>query len=170
MRPVENEIVICVCLFVLTTLWLVFISPTVHFNFLEWLTIRTGVTGNHIPLFKAFMEQFVYWSWISNSMYHGAMGALQGQSLDQIYHRIADNLWETQKAQWIFWIPVQLINFKFVPVRHQLNVVLVVSILWTALLSAWYPPEKKDNDPETTTTTTSDESPSATTQMTKGTN
>jgi hypothetical protein len=29
----------------------------VHFNFLEWLTIRTGVKGLGIPLFKAFMEQ-----------------------------------------------------------------------------------------------------------------
>lgn len=147
--------------------WLLSLS-LVHFNFLEWLTIRTGVTGNNIPLFKAFMEQFVYWSWISNSMYHGAMGALQGQSTDQIYHRIADNLWETQKAQWIFWIPVQLINFKFVPVRHQLNVVLVVSILWTALLSAWYPPEKQQEESATNTSTV--ESASATTATMKRTN
>ena len=39
-----------------------------------------------------------------------------------------------------FWIPVQLINFNFVPVRHQLNVVLLTSVVWTALLSMWYPP------------------------------
>jgi major membrane immunogen (membrane-anchored lipoprotein) len=32
-------------------------------------------------------------------MYHGAMGAMQGMSLQQIYDRIADVLWETQKAQ-----------------------------------------------------------------------
>jgi hypothetical protein len=37
-------------------------------------------------------------------------------------------------------IPVQLLNFRYVPVRHQLNVVLVTSVVWTALLSAWYPP------------------------------
>jgi protein Mpv17 len=44
---------------------------------------------------------------------------------------------------------VQLLNFRFVPVRHQLNVVLVTSIVWTALLSAWYPPveeEKKETE------------------------
>ena len=85
-----------------------------HFNFLEWLTHRAGVTGLGVPVFKAFMEQFVYWSWISNSAYHGAMGAMQGQDLSQIYQRIADVLWETQKAQWIFWIPIQLLNFQFV--------------------------------------------------------
>lgn len=123
-------------------------APTshLHFNFLEWLTVRTGVSGLAIPVFKTIMEQFVYWSWISNSMYHGAMGAMQGMTLTQIYDRIADVLMDTQKAQWVFWIPVQLLNFKFVPVRHQLNVVLLTSIVWTALLSMWYPPVERKPD------------------------
>lgn len=115
-----------------------------HFNFLEWMTVRGGFTGLGIPVFKTVMEQFVYWSWISNSLYHGAMGAMQGKTFDQIYNRIADVLWDTQKAQWVFWIPVQLLNFNFVPVRHQLNVVLLTSVVWTALLSAWYPPEEEE--------------------------
>ena len=115
-------------------------APTshVHFNFLEWMTVKSGLTGLSIPVFKTIMEQFVYWSWISNTMYHAFMGAMQGQNLDQIYQRVADVLWETQKAQWVFWIPIQLLNFRFVPVRHQLNIVLLTSIVWTALLSAWY--------------------------------
>jgi protein Mpv17 len=78
-------------------------------------------------------------------MYHGAMGAMQGMTPTAIYDRIADVLWETQKAQWVFWMPVQLLNFRFVPVRHQLNVVLVTSIVWTALLSMWYPPVVEDD-------------------------
>jgi hypothetical protein len=73
-------------------------------------------------------------------MYHGTMGAMQGQGPTEIYNRIADVLWDTQKAQWVFWIPIQLLNFRFTPIRHQLNVVLLTSIVWTALLSAWYPP------------------------------
>jgi protein Mpv17 len=77
-------------------------------------------------------------------MYHGAMGAMQGMGAQDIYDRIGDVLWETQKAQWVFWIPIQLINFQFTPVRHQLNVVLLTSIVWTALLSAWYPPAKEE--------------------------
>lgn len=50
------------------------------------------------------------------------------------------------QAQWVFWIPVQLLNFRYVPVRHQLNVVLGTSIVWTALLSMWYPPMKNEDD------------------------
>lgn len=116
----------------------------IHYNFLESLTVKAGISGLQIPVFKAFMEQFVYWSWFSNSLYHGAMGAMQGQTTSQIYDRIADVLWETQKAQWVFWIPIQLLNFRFVPVRHQLNVVLLTSVVWTALLSAWYPPSEEE--------------------------
>ena len=48
---------------------------------------------------------------------------------------------DTLKAQWAFWIPAQLINFKYVPVRHQLNFVLVVSLAWTTFLSLAFPPE-----------------------------
>ena len=76
-------------------------------------------------------------------MYLGAMGAMQGHSPEKIYNKIHDSMWGLMKAQWTFWIPVQLLNFQFVPVRHQLNVVLVTSIVWTALLSFWYPPEPK---------------------------
>lgn len=117
-------------------------APTshLHYNFLEWMTVRAGLSGLGIPVFKTIMEQFVYWSWISNSMYHAAMGAMQGMTPDQIYDRIADVLMDTQKAQWAFWIPIQLLNFNFIPVRHQLNVVLLTSVVWTALLSMWYPP------------------------------
>lgn len=41
------------------TFGFVFHAPTshVHFNFLEWMTVRAGVTGLKIPVFKAFMEQ-----------------------------------------------------------------------------------------------------------------
>lgn len=115
-----------------------------HFNFLEWMTVKSGLRGLHIPVFKTIMEQFVYWSWFSNSLYHGAMGAMQGMNFQQMYDRVSDVLWDTQVAQWSFWIPIQLLNFQFVPVRHQLNVVLLTSVVWTALLSAWYPPEVEE--------------------------
>lgn len=114
-----------------------------HYNFLEWLVVTKMATSTAaVPFVKAFIEQFVYWSYLSNAYYHGVLGALQGFSAVQIYDRIADTLWDTLKAQWAFWIPAQLINFKLVPVRHQLNFVLVVSLFWTTFLSIAFPPEK----------------------------
>ena len=81
------------------------------------------------------------------------MGAMQGHSPEKIYNKIYDSMWGLMQAQWAFWIPVQLLNFQFVPVRHQLNVVLVTSIVWTALLSFWYPPEAKSEEEDSTTVT-----------------
>jgi len=114
----------------------------VHYNFLESLTVRVNALkwGAYGPtVFKTIMEQFVYWSWFSNALYHAAMGAMQGYTLEMVSTRLNDVLWDTMKAQWAFWIPVQLINFKFTPVRHQLNVVLVTSVVWTAFLSFAFP-------------------------------
>ena len=114
-----------------------------HYNFLESLTVRMGITASRAPFFKAFVEQFVYWSYLSNGYYHAVLGALQGMGPSAIYQRVSDTLWDTLKAQWVFWIPVQLLNFKYVPVRHQLNFVLVVSLAWTSFLSIAFPPDLK---------------------------
>jgi Mpv17 / PMP22 family len=83
---------------------------------------------------------------------------MQGMNTSEVIQRIDDVLWDTQKAQWAFWIPIQLLNFQFIPVRHQLNVVLLTSIVWTALLSAWYPPVDEDDDVKPTDSTTVDNS------------
>lgn len=58
-----------------------------------------------VRLFIPQHTQFVYWSWISNSLYHAAMGAMQGMNGDQIVQRIQDVLWDTQKvtAQFSFF-------------------------------------------------------------------
>mmetsp|Transcript_11087 Transcript_11087/g.22039 ORF Transcript_11087/g.22039 Transcript_11087/m.22039 type:complete len:268 (+) Transcript_11087:131-934(+) len=117
-----------------------------HYNFLEAMVKRMGVSKASTPFVKTFVEQFVYWSYLSNAYYHAVLGALQGMTAHQVYDRVADTLWDTLKAQWAFWIPAQLINFKYVPVRHQLNFVLVVSLGWTSFLSVAFPPAKTTPD------------------------
>jgi len=119
-----------------------------HYNFLYWVVVVMWATpAARVPWLKAFIEQFVYWSYFTNSYYHFVLGALQGYSSAECYQRVADTLWDTLKAQWAFWIPAQLINFKYVPVRHQLNFVLVVSLFWTTFLSLAFPPPKSQPRP-----------------------
>ena len=103
-------------------------APTshVHFNFLEWLTQRVGLKSDlAIPIFKAFMEQFVYWSWISNSLYHGAMGAMQGMTFNEIYQRIESVLWETQKVR-TYLVVVVTVDSAVSPERNSWNRVLAL--------------------------------------------
>lgn len=112
-----------------------------HFNFLEWLVVSQWVVPTKfVPWVKMGLEQFVYWSYFSNAYYHVVLGVLQGMSLRQVQRRLWGTLWDTLLAQWALWVPVQVLNFRFVPVRHQLGVVLVVSLVWTTFLSLAFPP------------------------------
>ena len=93
-----------------------------HYNFLERLVVVRWATPHaRVPFLKMFIEQFVYWSYLSNAYYHAVLGALQGMSVSQVSDRVTSTLWDTLKAQWAFWIPAQLINFKYTPVRHQVS-------------------------------------------------
>ena len=79
-----------------------------HFNFLEWMTVKGGFKGLQITVFKTAMEQFVYWSWISNGLYHGAMGAMQGKTLEESWDYIKSVIWETQKVR-VGWTGLPLL-------------------------------------------------------------
>lgn len=112
-----------------------------HYNFLEWLVVsRWEVPARFVPWVKMVLEQFVYWSYFSNGYYHAVLGLLQGMTLRRVRRRLWATLWTTLLAQWALWVPVQVLNFRFVPVRHQLGVVLIVSLVWTTFLSLAYPP------------------------------
>lgn len=113
-----------------------------HYEFLEFFVHRVGVSKSMQAVTKLFMEQFVYWGYASNSLYHFSMAKMEGYDVQESVQRVYDRLWPTMKAQWAFWIPVQYVNFKFVPVRHQLNVVLLTSVVWTAALSFFFSDNK----------------------------
>ena len=119
----------------------------VHYEFLESFVQRLKVPSGRVPLVKLVMEQFVYWGYFSNALYHFAMATMEGESTGAACDRVRDRLWPTMVAQWSFWIPVQYLNFRFTPVRHQLNVVLTTSVVWTAFLSYTFP-QKEEAPPE----------------------
>lgn len=116
-----------------------------HYEFLEWFVQRMEVSPNRVPVVKLVMEQFVYWGYLSNALYHFSMAAMEGESLSSSVDRVKDRLWPTMLAQWSFWIPVQYLNFRFIPVRHQLNVVLTTSVAWCGFLSYAFPKKGADS-------------------------
>jgi hypothetical protein len=72
-----------------------------HYNFLEKLVVVRWATPTvRVPWAKMFIEQFVYWSYFTNAYYHAVLGALQGMSVSQVYHRVESTLWDTLKAQY----------------------------------------------------------------------
>ena len=82
-------------------------APAVTFGCVMHFGIHecVGRTG------KVVMEQFVNWSWISNSLYLGAIiWLMEGYSAQPSKRAIAFAA-STQTAQWIFWRPIQLLIF-----------------------------------------------------------
>ncbi|XP_062511602.1 uncharacterized protein LOC134187485 [Corticium candelabrum] len=107
-----------------------------HFNFLEWLVVRRlAVSTRVMPFAKMFIEQFTYWAPGINVIYHFSLGMMEGKGIDGSIQRVKDKIIPTMKANYMLWPAVQIINFKFVPVAHQLNLILIVSLGWAAFLS-----------------------------------
>ena len=110
-----------------------------HFNFLEWFVVQyLKVREPMMPWVKTLIEQFVYWSYFSNAYYIFILSILRHLSFDEAMNAVRKNIFSTMVAQWIFWIPAQVINFKFVPLRYQLMYVLSLSLIWTTFLSFFY--------------------------------
>eukprot|EP01137_Pigoraptor_chileana_P030047 Opistho-2@16118 len=108
-----------------------------HFNLLHWIVVtRLGIRGAAMPFAKVALEQFGYWSPFILSVYITSMGLMEGLSVTEATRRLRERFWPTMKANWVVWPAVGIINFRFVPVAHQLNFVLIVSLGWAAYLSA----------------------------------
>ncbi|XP_031572597.1 protein sym-1-like [Actinia tenebrosa] len=107
-----------------------------HFNFLEWLVVKkVAVRLALVPFVKVFIDQFVYWAPTLVFLYHVSMGIMEGLSYDQCIKKLKELYWPTLQANWMMWFPLQILNFKFIPVAHQLNFCLVVGMFWSTLLS-----------------------------------
>lgn len=107
-----------------------------HYQFLDTLVCKRFKTPvKMVPWVKVFIEQFVYWSWVSNGAYLYGMARLEGEHHHAGVDRVRNKIMDLQFGQWAFWIPVQWVNFKVVPVHWQLNYVLFFSIAWTTYLS-----------------------------------
>ncbi|XP_003384042.1 PREDICTED: protein SYM1-like [Amphimedon queenslandica] len=107
-----------------------------HFNFLEYMVVkRLALTGTRMAFLKMFFDQFTYWAISINTIYLFTLPKLEGKTNDQAMDNVRARIWPTMKANWCLWPIAQLINFKLIPVAHQLNFVLIVSLGWASYLS-----------------------------------
>jgi len=119
----------------------------VHLNFLHWLvTKKLAIHGkNLMPLTKMVIEQFGYWTPSFLVMYHSFLGYSDGLTSTEIIERVKLLFWPSLKANWALWPLAQIINFKFIPIRHQINFGMTISLGWSAYLSFLANPPKSDS-------------------------
>ncbi|CAH3152692.1 unnamed protein product, partial [Porites lobata] len=108
----------------------------VHFNILEWLVVKK--VGNRLDLLQIdlmFIDQFGYWAPCITAVYHVSMSVMEGLTYNETMYRLRTLYWPTLKACWMIWPAVTIVNFRFIPVAHQLNFCLAVSLVWATILS-----------------------------------
>ncbi|KAK0533296.1 hypothetical protein OC834_002284 [Tilletia horrida] len=64
-----------------------------------------------------------------------SMGVMEGRSFSGIQDKFSEMYFPALLANWQLWPAVQLINFRFVPLRYRVPFTSSVGILWTLYLS-----------------------------------
>jgi protein Mpv17 len=62
-------------------------------------------------------------------------GYLEKQSSNEIFQTYKKNIYSDLIAMWKLWLPVQMVNFSFVPLHMRMPFITSVSFGWTVILS-----------------------------------
>lgn len=65
----------------------------------------------------------------------GAMGLMEGRSVQGVQDKFKDMYWPALLANWQVWPLVQTINFRFMPLRYRVPFTGAVGIAWQVFLS-----------------------------------
>ena len=80
------------------------------------------------------LDQIV-WTPIFLTGFLTGMSVLEGHTFGQAKKKLENKFFDTIKASWAVWIPVQSINLSLVPVTHRPVVIQVVALGWNTFLS-----------------------------------
>lgn len=68
------------------------------------------------------------------SVFFSLLLTLEGEA-DKVPEKLAQDWWPAVKANWVVWVPAQLINFRFVPGSLQVLFSNVVGLFWNMYMS-----------------------------------
>lgn len=98
------------------------------------LNKHIGSTGKTVALKKVFVDQFVFAPTFIIFIL-GAVGTMQGKSFEVVKKEVSGNYLDVLKANYLIWPWVQIVNFYFVPLHHQVLLVQSVALFWNTYLS-----------------------------------
>ena len=84
--------------------------------------------------FKLFVDMFVF-DPIYLAFFFTATNTLERKSWDHIKHKLKEELATTYLIDVLVWLPIQFLNFRYIPTSYQALVVQTCNIGWNAFLS-----------------------------------
>mmetsp|Transcript_22060 Transcript_22060/g.66272 ORF Transcript_22060/g.66272 Transcript_22060/m.66272 type:complete len:442 (+) Transcript_22060:71-1396(+) len=82
------------------------------------------------------------------TLYFMVMGALEGISFSKVYDKTRQNFHDTWGLAMMVWVPVQAVNFWFLPVYLQASFTQLVNMVWKVGLSLFYHSRDRSRDHE----------------------
>ncbi|GAA6010779.1 hypothetical protein JCM10207_005838 [Rhodosporidiobolus poonsookiae] len=64
-----------------------------------------------------------------------SMSVLEGLNEEETWQKIKDNYWPILSVNWQVWPLLQLLNFRYIPLRYRVPFGSIMGIFWTAFLS-----------------------------------
>ncbi|KAM7454411.1 hypothetical protein BLSTO_04830 [Blastocystis sp. subtype 1] len=85
---------------------------------------------------KLVVDQLL-WTPFANTLFFFSISVMENphKQPEEGIQSVKKNLWKTQKYNMMLWIPVQFVNFIFVPPQYQLLLINVVNLFWTCYLN-----------------------------------
>jgi len=105
-------------------------------QFTKWCGPLAAKVGHRATApVKVFIDQAIHHPFLYFPTFFGIKAVVSGKPLSTAVTKYQTEIWDSVKALWSVWVPLQLINFAFVPRHLRVPYVAAVSFGWTIILS-----------------------------------
>ncbi len=105
-------------------------------KFTQWCGPITSKFGHKASApIKTFIDQAIHHPFVYFPTFYAIKASVAGKPMSYAVDKYKSEIWTSVKTLWTVWVPLQLINFAFVPRHLRVPYVAGVSFGWTMILS-----------------------------------
>lgn len=109
------------------------VFPPILTKWYSWLESRFPCTSPRVVARKLILDQFLLTPWVVVLFYVG-MAALEGKRGEALTDELKQKGLKTFLLDCCYWLPVQYLNFKFVPPWLRVTYIGVTTFIWLNIL------------------------------------
>jgi len=109
------------------------VFPPILTHWYRWLEAKFPCTSPRVVARKLLLDQFLLTPWVVVLFYIG-MAALEGKQDWELTEELREKGFTTFFLDCCYWLPVQYLNFKFVPAFLRVPYIGVTTFIWLNIL------------------------------------
>lgn len=107
-------------------------APTLHFWY-NWLARAIPGTTSWAVIKRVVVDEFLFTPLYVPALM-GMMWTMEGIDIYRIPTMISDEFWNVMMAEWLVYVPLQYLNFRYVPVKFQVLVINCAGVGWNCFI------------------------------------